>query len=205
LIRSEAHGGLLLFAGSGWFGTDRKRRSSGAAPLKFRYAFEADVARGRYRALLRGLYRELTSRPAAGSSEPRPPTRKVNWQEQLNRETGNMEKIERSVFELSRLIANLARVDGALVMNKQFELIGFGAEVSGELPCPDTVWQALDPEAARRLPEPADAVGTRHRAAYRFVTAHPEGLAIVISHDGAVRFVANLLGKVVYFEQFLNW
>jgi hypothetical protein len=37
------------------------------------------------------------------------------------------------------------------------------------------------------------------------VTAHPEGLAVVVSHDGIVRFVANLAGHVVYWDQFLNW
>ena len=67
------------------------------------------------------------------------------------------------------------------------------------------VQQALDVEGERRLPEPANAVGTRHRAAYRFVTAHPRGLAIVISLDGIVRFVANLDGQIVYWDQFLNW
>jgi len=55
------------------------------------------------------------------------------------------------------------------------------------------------------IEQPSDAVGTRHRAAYRFVAAHPRCLAIVISHDGAVRFVANMDGAVGYFEQFLNW
>ena len=85
------------------------------------------------------------------------------------------------------------------------DIVGFGAEVSGELPYPETVWQALDVEGEKRAPEPANSVGTRHRAAYRYVTAHPAGLAVVISHDGGVRFVANLGGEVVYWDQFLNW
>jgi hypothetical protein len=188
---------LLLFADPSWlavFGS-----SSGAA-LTFRYPFESDVARGRYRALLRRLFQETSSRPASRSEKVQ-----VDWQHFLNTETETMEQIERSVFALSRLIANLSRVDGAVVLNKQLDLVGFGAEVSGQLHCPDTVWQALDLEAERRLLERADAVGTRHRAAYRFVSAHAEGLAIVISQDGAVRVVANRDGAVVYWEQFLNW
>ncbi len=44
-------------------------------------------------------------------------------------------------------------------------------------------------------------VGTRHRAAYRFVKQHPRGLAIVISHDGGVSFVANRAGEVVSWIQ----
>lgn len=90
-------------------------------------------------------------------------------------------------------------------LKNRFELIGFGAEVSGQVPCPRFVWQALDLDARWRRPEPSDAAGTRHRAAYRFIAAHPRGLAVVVSHDGAVRFVANMDGAVVYWEQFLNW
>jgi DNA integrity scanning protein DisA with diadenylate cyclase activity len=73
--------------------------------------------------------------------------------------------------------------------------------VSSDLPSPDTVWQALDLEAERRQPESIENVGTRHRAAYRFARHHPGGLAIVISHDGGVSFVAQRQGEVVYWEQ----
>jgi len=44
-------------------------------------------------------------------------------------------------------------------------------------------------------------VGTRHRAAYRFVQGHPGGLAIVVSQDGSVSFVANRNDDVVFWEQ----
>jgi len=47
-------------------------------------------------------------------------------------------------------------------------------------------------------------VGTRHRAAYRFVRDNPDGLAIVISHDGGVSFVANRSGEAVFWEQSLS-
>jgi hypothetical protein len=123
----------------------------------------------------------------------------------LEAETPDVIAVEQSIFELSRLVSGLAAVDGAVVMNKRFELIGFGAEVSGELPYPDTVQQALDVEGERRSSELANSVGTRHRAAYRFAVAHPAGLAVVVSIDGIVRFVANIDGQIVYWDQFLNW
>jgi len=44
-------------------------------------------------------------------------------------------------------------------------------------------------------------VGTRHRAAYRFVEEHPSALAIVVSQDGGVSFVVNRAGEVVLWEQ----
>ena len=80
-------------------------------------------------------------------------------------------------------------------------LLGFGAEVSAELPAPTRVWRALDTEGHERQPDVIESVGTRHRAAYRFVHDHPRGLAIVISHDGGVSFVANRDQEVVFWEQ----
>ena len=191
LIRQAGNGGLILFADPALFegNTDR-------GPLKLKYSFAAGAARQRYRLLLRQLIRALGARGGEGP---------INLERFLSTETPDVLEIEQAIFEVSSLIAGLAEVDGAVVIDKRLELIGFGAEVSGELPYPDTVWQALDVEAERRAPEAANAVGTRHRAAYRFVTAHPQGLAIVVSHDGIVRFVASLAGQVVFWDQFLNW
>ena len=99
------------------------------------------------------------------------------------------------------LLANLAQIDGAVVLDKRFALAGFGAEVSSELAPPARVWRALDREGVERQCEEVEAVGTRHRAAYRFVREHAGSLAIVVSQDGAVTFVANRDGDVVYWEQ----
>jgi DNA integrity scanning protein DisA with diadenylate cyclase activity len=73
--------------------------------------------------------------------------------------------------------------------------------VSAELPAPDRVWRALDTDGTRRDPHELESVGTRHRAAYRFVHECPGGLAIVISQDGSVSFVANRAGEVMFWEQ----
>jgi hypothetical protein len=191
LIRQAGNGGLILFGEAALF-----ERSDAACPVKLKYAFAAGEARERYQRLLRRLVRTLGEHGGDGA---------VNLERFLNMETAEVLEIEQSIFEVSSLIAGLAEVDGAVALDKRMNLVGFGAEVSGELRYPDTVWQALDVEAERRAPEAAISVGTRHRAAYRFVTAHPEGVAVVISHDGIVRFVANLAGEVVYWDQFLNW
>ncbi len=82
-----------------------------------------------------------------------------------------------------------------------FGLLGFGAEVSAELPTPPRVWRAKDAEGVNRRCDEVESVGTRHRAAFRFVNDHPTGLAIVISQDGGVSFVANRDGEVVVWEQ----
>jgi hypothetical protein len=192
LIRQAAHGGLILFADPDLIAACCANKSK---VLKLKYAFRGSAAGNRYRALLQRLG-TLLGPLGDGESD---------LQRFLDADTPDVARVEQSVFELSRLVSGLAAVDGAVLINKRFELIGFGAEVSGELPYPDMVFQALDLEGEKRDEDPANSVGTRHRAAYRFVTAHPGGVAIVISSDGIVRFVANLDGDVVFWDQFLNW
>jgi hypothetical protein len=111
-----------------------------------------------------------------------------------------LSEVESQIFELSRLVASLAAVDGAVLMNKRLAVLGFGVEVSADLPSPRSVWRSLDVEGTKRVCDAAESVGTRHRAAYRFVQSHPGGLAVVISHDGAVRFVAMREDGVTYWE-----
>lgn len=192
LVRQAGHGGLLLFADPDLVGACTLGASK---VLKLKYPFRPGDGGRQYWFLLQRLVEALKGQDAG----------EIDLQRFLDADTSEVAGVEQLVVELSQLVSGLAGVDGAVLVNKRFELIGFGAEVSGELPYPDTVWQALDLEGERREPEPANAVGTRHRAAYRFVNAHPGGVAIVISHDGIVRFVANLEGEVVYWEQFLNW
>jgi hypothetical protein len=188
LIRSSGHGGMMLAAES----AEAERYRSGQGAVRLKYTFAQEEPRSRYRTLQRRLMNALARAPRTGS---------VGWEDFRTGEDPVLAEIEQSVFEVSRLIASLASTDGAVLMNKRFELVGFGAQVSAELPQPERVWRALDVDASRKECDYAESVGTRHRAAYRFVQHHPRGLAIVISHDGAVRFVASLDHGVTYWEQ----
>jgi hypothetical protein len=183
LVRSARHGGMILVV------------DSDLAGLRLKYRFESDEPTQRYRALVLKLLE------AIASSSPK---QSVGWADFATAKNIVLEKLEQALFEWSRVVANLASIDGAVVMDKQFALRGFGAEVSSELPPPACVWRALDNEAHARREDDFENVGTRHRAAYRFVNQHPEGLAIVISHDGVISFVANRNGDVVIWEQSLS-
>ena len=125
----------------------------------------------------------------------------VGWEDFVSDTNPVLEKLEQAVFEQSRVLANLAAIDGAVVLDKRFAVLGFAAEVSAELPAPEHVFRALDLEGRNREPDEVESVGTRHRAAYRFVNDHHDGLAVVISQDGGVTFVANREGEVVFWEQ----
>jgi hypothetical protein len=186
LVRNARHGGMILVVDA----------ELGAAVslegVRLKYGFSDSEPPRRYRTLLFQILDRVASRTTKAS---------VGWSDFALDESLELEKLERAVFELSRVIGGLAGIDGAVVLDKRLQLVGFGAEVSSDIPSPDRVWRALDLEGNERLPESIENVGTRHRAAYRFALHHPRGLAIVISQDGGVSFVAQREGAVVYWEQ----
>jgi len=109
--------------------------------------------------------------------------------------------MDETLFEKAHLLADLTLVDGAVVLNRRFELLGFGAEISSGLDNVTTVQKALDIDGVKREPESVRRVGTRHRSAYRLCKALPGVLAVVISQDGQVRFVRWHDGEVTYWDQ----
>jgi hypothetical protein len=187
LVRGARQGGMLLMVDAA-----PEADATALHGLRLKYRFQHDEPSRRYRTLLF----EILERVAAATTKAT-----VQWSDFVLDSNPDLERLERAVFELSRLVANLTSIDGAVVLDKRLGLLGFGAEVSAELPAPSRVFRALDTEARRRQPEDIENVGTRHRAAYRFAQVHPYGLAIVISHDGGVTFVANRDGEVVFWEQ----
>jgi hypothetical protein len=185
LVRGARHGGLILIVGT----EDGAALPSG---LRLKYRLQQDEPSHRYRSLLLRLLQAV----AATTTKP-----SVGWGDFASNESALFARLEQEVFELSRALANLTAIDGALVLDKRFGVLGFGAEVSAELPAPRRVLRALDAEGREREPEDVENVGTRHRAAYRFVNDHPSGLAVVVSQDGGVTFVANHDGNVVFWAQ----
>jgi hypothetical protein len=185
LIRGARHGGMVLVV-------DATQAEQALASLHLKYRFHQDEPSQRYRTLLLRILDNL----ATSSTKP-----SVDWSDFALDGSQQLELLEQAVFEWSRVLASLTGVDGAVVLDKRFGVCGFGAEVSAELPAPSEVWRALDLEGEQRAVEAIENVGTRHRAAYRFVKDHPGGLAVVVSHDGGVSFVANRDGQVVFWEQ----
>ena len=188
LIRGARHGGMLLIADA----------ATGIGPVPapgaigVKYRFDASEPTRRFRTLLFRILDHL----AGATTNP-----SVDWSDFARDTNPDLEKLEQAIFEMSRVIASLAAIDGAVVLDKRFAILGFGGEVSGELPAPTRIWRALDLEGKEREPAAVEDVGTRHRAAYRFVHRHPQGLAIVISQDGGVAFVANSNDEVVFWDQ----
>lgn len=101
---------------------------------------------------------------------------------------------------MSQLIASLADVDGAVLLNERFEVLGFGGEIVGSLPEVRTIRRALDLEGEQYEEVSIDGVGTRHRAAYRLCAEERGAFAVVVSQDGGVKFVAWHNGGLYYWD-----
>jgi hypothetical protein len=187
IVRGARHGGLILLVSAETEGVPNV-----PSGLRLKYRALQDEPSRRYRTLLLRLLGAVAATTSNAS---------VGWADFASNASAEIETLEQAVFEQSRVIANFTAIDGAVVLDKRFGLLGFGAEVSAELPTPDRVFRALDTEGGKTEPEDVENVGTRHRAAYRFVSEHADGVAIVVSQDGGVSFVANRAGKVVFWEQ----
>ena len=187
-IRVARHGGMVLFV------PDALAQGPASEALRITFPFAGGEPRQRFRTLIVSAMNTLAA-AHAGSTQP------VGWVDYGRSTDKTVSAIDEGIFELSHMIAALSDVDGATVLTRGFEVLGFGAEIGGSLPHVPTVMRALDLEGDNLVGEHADGVGTRHRSAYRFCAAHPDALAVVVSHDGDVRFVRKKDDSVTYWEQ----
>ena len=190
-VQAAGHGGTLLIvppdcAAAVLEGDDH---------LRLKYGFVDEEPRSRFRTLMIRLMNTMAD-IGGQQSVADPPV--VAWQHYEQMHQRRLSNLDEGFFEMAHLIAGLAAVDGAVVLTKRMELLGFGAEIGGSLLDVPDVARALDVEGEQFEIEPTTDVGTRHRSAYRLCHAVQDALAIVISQDGEVRFVAWKDGRVIY-------
>ena len=159
----------------------------GNAHIRLKYGFADEEPRGRFRTLMLRIMNTLAD-IGGQQSVSDPPV--VAWQYYAQIHERRLSNLDEAIFEMAHLIAGLAAVDGAVVLTKRMELLGFGAEIGGSLMDVPDVARATDAEGQKFEIEPTTDVGTRHRSAFRLCHAVRDALAIVISQDGEVRFVA---------------
>ena len=165
--------------------------------LQTKYTFFDSTPRRRFRSLVLSILEAIAEHAAAvGRAASVDLYRAVT--------DPRIAELDEGLFELGHLIASLAAVDGAVVMTKRFEILGFGAEIAGSLPAVTEVRRAVDLEADTFVTELVDSVGTRHRSAYRFCSAVPDAVALVVSQDGSVRFVNRHRDSVTYWDHGLG-
>jgi hypothetical protein len=194
VLRDARHGGTVLFVPTGTAGDSFRERSY----IDLTYPFEDVGARRGFPELVVDMLNRLAQ--LYGPVDEHEP-RAVGWPQFETTTDDGIETLDEALFETAHLIAGLAAADGAVVMSKQNDLLGFGGMISGRLPDVERVWRALDLEGDEVAEERTGNVGSRHRSAYRLCGALPGAVAVVISQDGGVRFVCQRGGRVTYWEQ----
>jgi hypothetical protein len=192
-IRDGHHGGTLIYL-------PQEQASSLLAVNRYmtiKYKFVEEEPRQRLRTLFVRIMNTF-SEVFAGAVGP---GGVIGWHEYVTCADEALARLTEALFEVAHLIAGLASVDGAVVMSKKHELLGFGAVISGDIDKVETVARALDIEGERTAPEKSEWVGTRHRAAYRLCHELHDAIAIVVSKDGTVRVVKWHAGTVTYWDQ----
>src|SRR5215213_8126500 len=194
VLRDARHGGTVIFVPP-----KNSGEPSGEHPyIDLRYRFADGPARLCFPDLVVDILNRLAQ--LYGTADQREPG-VVGWEEFEVTTDAQIETLDEAVFDVAHLIASLAAADGAVVMSKRNELLGFGGMVSGKLPDLKSVWRALDLEGENVVEEETGDVGARHRSAYRLANALPGSVAVVISQDGGVRWVCQKGGRVTYWEQ----
>jgi hypothetical protein len=186
LVRTRGHGGMLVL-----LPTEAGGRAMIDQWLRFRVRFaEDDSALWFHTLLIRLMKRVLELGSALGLAV-------CTWNDYRRMHDAELAELDDALIGFGHFLADLMSVDGALVLEQYFRLVGFGGEILGENHVAQ-IHRALDLEAERSIAEAADSSGTRHRAAYRFVNGTRDAIAVVVSQDGDVRFVAHHNGKLVY-------
>jgi hypothetical protein len=192
-IRDGHHGGTLIYLPHEQVPTLLAENRY----MTIKYRFVEEEPRQR----LRTLFVRIMNTFSEVFAEAAGPGGVIGWHEYVTCTDVALAHTTEALFEVAHLIAGLASVDGAVVMSKKHELIGFGAVISGDIDKVETVARALDIEGDRTVPEKSDWVGTRHRAAYRLCHELHDAIAIVVSKDGTVRVIKWHDGAVTYWDQ----
>jgi len=194
MLREARHGGTIIFVPAAsvevLYGTE--------PAIDLKYRFTNGCAESSFADLVVEILNRLAKVYGTSNQKGR---ESVGWQQFEETTDEELATLDEALFETAHLIAGLAAVDGAVVMSKQHELLGFGGMISGRFPAVQTVARALDVEGMAVVEEDTGNVGARHRSAYRLASALLGSVAIVISQDGGVRFVSQKDGRVTYWEQ----
>lgn len=185
LMRSRGRGGLLVFL------PDNLPQPELDRWLRFRVRFKPSGGSQQYGAVMRRLLARLLSLAAQAGLE------KITWDAYRQLQDADLTALENQLIEFAHVMADLMSVDGALVLDRRFSLIGFGCEILGDHPV-RSIHRALDLEAEYTVEEAADRSGTRHRSTYRLVAGMEGAMAVVVSQDRNVRFVARHNGRLTY-------
>jgi len=194
-VRNLKHGGTLIFVPPELSAELTEKNPY----ISFKYMFQEGPSRARFRFLMLKIMENLA---CLGGEMKRknPEIDRVGWREYATSRDEVFSALDEAIFELSHLVAGLSTVDGAVVLTKRWEVLGFAGEIACGNSDVHTVARALDLEGENVIIESTTGVGTRHRSVYRFCNEHHEAIGVVASQDGYVRICKWKDGRITYWH-----
>jgi hypothetical protein len=116
------------------------------------------------------------------------------------RAEAELREVESGLRDSLEALTWLSAVDGAVLINRRFELFGFGCVVKLREKAEYRIFRCEDRAALVRVQVAADGYGTRHRSAFEFCYRFAPSLAIVASHDGGTKFARRHEDDVLFWE-----
>lgn len=107
---------------------------------------------------------------------------------------GESIEIEEGLSDIAQAIASLTSVDGAVILNDRFEVLGFGAEVTAVSQSLKDIYIMTNKGKNKKIS--IESFGTRHRSAFRFCSSFEDSVAFVVSQDGGVKAVKRVASEV---------
>ncbi|MGA9458505.1 MAG: putative sensor domain DACNV-containing protein [Desulfobaccales bacterium] len=193
VIRNSRHGGMLVYLPPEMAPELEVQNRY----LSIKYQFREDEPRQRFRTLML----RIINTAAELLADANDPEKIIGWEDYVTCQREELVLLDEAIFDLAYFIASLSAIDGAVVLTKRSDLLGFGGFILGDIDEVQTVARALDTEGDQVETELSEGVGTRHRAAYRLCHELHDAFAIVISQDGDVRLVKWHNGSVTYWNQ----
>src|ERR671917_708495 len=128
VLRDARHGGTVIFVP-----TESVGEPSGEDPyIELRFRFADEPARRSFPDLVVDILNRLAQ--LYGTADHGQEPRVVGWEEFEATADDEIATLDEALFDVAHLIAGLAAADGAVLMSKQNELLGFGGMISGRLP-----------------------------------------------------------------------
>ena len=188
LVRTSGHGGTLVFLPA-----DAEGMETATRWIDWKYPVAPEGDEPRFRALLESMIRRVGELAQNGT------TAEEAWSLFRNSRDAELDRLEEAFFELARFLADLMQVDGAVVLDSNVRLIGFGGEIRVDRNVLQ-VGHAQDIEGNRLLAWDVQSDGTRHRSVYRLCSVEPDTIGFVISQDGHIRMISNVDDSVVFWQ-----
>ena len=128
LLREARHGGTIVFVPMD--NAQDRSRSTDNVSIDLKYRFHDGQPPHSFPDLVVDILNRLAQ--IHGLDQPR--CQPVTWEEFEAATDDEIASLDEALFEMAHLIAGLAAADGAVVLNQQHDLLGFGGMISGNFP-----------------------------------------------------------------------